>query len=512
MNPTRFDPLLEVRSLSMSFAGVRALDRANLQLASGEVHALLGHNGSGKSTLVKILAGRYRPDQGSQVAINGSLMKWQDPGESERLGVRVVHQNLALIPSLTVAENVAMGAGYSVQGLHRLRWRRENDLVRRQMRELGYDIPGHTLVQALPASAQTAVAISRALMPREDRPRPTIVILDEVTATMPHTEITRMFELVRALRSQGVGILYVSHHLEEVLDIADRVTVLREGAVVLNSDSVGLSVDQLADVVVGTVDWRSRSGRMSVSPDSGGETSAELRRLQVESLTGQIITDLSFIADPGRITGFAGITGSGREEVANLLVADANRSGTVRLGGDVLPAGRADLAGKRGMVLLPADRLAYGLFPNLSIRENMTITKLLAGRRLMPIRASRERSEAKEWIDTLRIHGAKPDGDIIRLSGGNQQKAVLVRCLWTKPKALILDEPTQGVDIGAVAEIHGLIREVSKFTVVIVCSSDNYELATLCDEVIVLSRGKVIERLQGETISESALDRIELTG
>ncbi len=502
-------PVVEVRGLSMTFPGTRALDSVDLRVEPGEVHGLVGHNGSGKSTLIKILSGVYRPDGGSVVELGGQALPWESPTGAERLGLRVVHQHLGLVDGLSVTENLNLGSGYAASRFGRIAWRRENRLAAEQMAKLGYDVNPKTHVGTLPAAAQSAVAIARALLPRRGMPSPRILLLDEVTATMPETEIDRLLDLVRTLRAQGVAVLYVTHHLEEVLQVCESVTVLKDGRRVASTLASELTMTTLADQVVGSSDWR----RRRPAQDSASEQEAAVAdgsRLVVEDLRGLLVRGLSFSAAPGRIVGIAGISGSGREEVAQLLLGATHRGGTVTLGGGPLAGNRPRRAVKAGVTLVPADRARLAIVPTQNIRENLTLSQVIGRRGLSLLTARQEAGTVRDWISKLSIRSATPEGAISTLSGGNQQKVVLARCLNVKPRALILDEPTQGVDVGAVAEIHERIREISRHAAVVVCSSDSYELTSLCTEVIVLQRGHVVGHLHGDDITETNLDHLQL--
>jgi ribose transport system ATP-binding protein len=501
---------LRVQRLSVTFPGMRALTDVDLHVALGEVHALVGHNGSGKSTLIKVLSGLHAPDKGSAVTIGGRPLPWESPADSERLGVRVVQQNLGLVPVLSITENVLMGSGYSARRLGRIAWRQEHDRVAEHMSRLGYEVDTRSLVGELPAATRSAVAMARALSPRRDRPAPQILLLDEITAAMPEPDIQRVLQLVRTLTAQDVAVLYVSHHLEEVLQVADRVTVLRDGRRITCLPGGELTQDGLAELVIGETQ---RPDQRQASQAAGVRLGAdsEAGTLRVTELCGATVQGLSFSATPGGIVGIAGITGSGREEMAQLLLGALPREGAVELGGQIVPPDRPRRAVEMGMTLVPADRMADAVISSQNVRENLTVAGLRRQKGLAPIQVRAERAQVDGWIEKLAIRGATADGSINTLSGGNQQKVILARCLSVKPKLLVLDEPTQGVDIGAKAEIHSLVREASSASAVVVCSSDNYELASLCTEVLVLHRGRLVGHLFGEAITEQNLDRMQLS-
>lgn len=499
---------LSVRNISMTFPGTRALDSVSLEVPEGEVHGLIGHNGSGKSTLLKILSGVHTPDRGGEVLIDGTPLEWESPTFSAQLGLRVVHQNLGLVSELSVTENVLMGAGFSTTFGGRIPWRQEHARVAEQMARLGYQVDPKVHVGGLSPATRSAVAIARALMPRPGVPDARLLLLDEVTATMPEAEIDRLLELVATLRDRGVAILYVTHHLEEVLTACDTVTVLRDGRVVGQAPASDLSMTSLTDLLVGSSTWREHSSAKDHEPASPEVVMRN--RLEVRHLSGEIVQDLSLTAEPGRIVGVAGITGSGREEVAQLIMAARPRGGEVVIGGTALPADTPTPTVRAGLALVPANRHANAVVPSQNIRENMTLNAIMSKKPLGLLTARSEAADVRRWISQLEIRSATPEGGMDTLSGGNQQKVILARCLHVAPKALILDEPTQGVDVGAVMDIHARIRAIAAETSVVVCSSDSLELESLCDEVIVLQRGRVVGRLVGDDITEANLDRLQL--
>ncbi len=500
---------LSVDDLSMTFPGTRALDRVSLGVQTGEIHGLVGHNGSGKSTLIKILAGQYVPDGGSAVRIGGEPLQWASPAHSEGLGLRVVHQNLGLVPTMSVTENMLIGSGYDTGFAGRILWRKEHRRAEAQMARLGYDVNPRAAVGGLSAATRSAVAIARALVARPGRPEVRVLLLDEVTATMPETEIDRLLELVSNLRDQGVSVLYVTHHLEEVLTTCDHVTVLRDGKVAASTLASDLTMTSLTDLLIGTSVWRDRPDVQAPAPRTSEALGGS--RLEISHLAGEVVRDLSVTVEPGRIVGVAGITGSGREDVALLVMGALPRGGEITVGGEVLPANDPAGSVKRGIALVPANRHTNGVVPTQNIRENMTLSAMRGRRGLAPLTARSERPGVRKWISQLGIRSATPEGSIDTLSGGNQQKVILARCLLVKPRVLILDEPTQGVDVGAVLDIHSRIREIAADSAVLVCSSDSLELESLCSEVVVLQRGRVVGRLVGAEITEENLDRLQLS-
>jgi ribose transport system ATP-binding protein len=482
----------------------------DLTVESGEVHALVGHNGSGKSSLVKVLAGEYQPDRPTSIWVDGEPLPLSSPKHSMRSGLRFVHQNLGLVDGLSVTENIAMGAGYGARGLRRIDWRAEHARAREQLTELGYPVDPRTPLSELSTSARSAVAIARALSDRPATP-PKLLILDEVTAAMPQPEIARFLTLVRRLRERGVGIVYVSHHLSEVFAVADRVTVLRDGVRVITSAVDEQTERTLANHIVGPAGLREGTKPEASGVAGSSEGAASRGTLEVQGLSGDMVHDLSFTVSAGSVLGIAGISGSGREEVAEMVMGARPRGGSVRLNGRRVGADRPDVALRAGLVLLPADRARSGLIPNLLLRENVTLSRLKTLWRRGRLSKRVERREVADWIRRLDIRGGGPDADVTALSGGNQQKVIIARCLRLGPKALILDEPTQGVDIGGVADIHRLIHAIGATSAVLVCSTDTSELAALCHEVLVLRRDRQPVHLRGADVTQHTIDTVQLT-
>jgi ribose transport system ATP-binding protein len=506
---------LEVSGAGVTYPGVRALTGFDIDVRAGEVHAVVGHNGSGKSTFVKLLAGQCRPTPGTRICVAGAELPPQAPLESARLGLRFVHQDLALVPSQSVTENLGLGAGLGTRSLKRIDWRAEHAAARSRLADLGYSVDPKSPVSELPRATRSAVAVARALKDFVGTPA-RVLVLDEVSAAMTAPEIARLLDMLARLRATGLGILYVSHHLEEVLQTADRVTVLRDGVRVATSPARTLTEGQLADLIVGTDRAHKPSEGGAMEPDGGDAATGQGRRAgpacTVTQLSGQVLRDVSFEARSGGIVGVAGIAGSGREELADLLMGSAGREGAVLIDGRELPPSRADLSVRYGMALVPADRSTNAVIPNLPIRDNMTLANLSPFWRRGWLSRRTEAKEVAAWIERLSIRGATVDGDVTTLSGGNQQKVMVARALRTRPRVLILDEPTQGIDVAAVADIHAIIRQIAETSAVIVLSSDSDELASLCSEVLVVSAGRVAARLAGSEITSSAIMRLELVG
>ena len=499
-----------------AFGPTEALVDVDFDLRAGEIHALVGQNGSGKSTLVKILAGVHDSDAGS-IAMEGDEFDPRRPGEARLRGLRFVHQDLGLVDSLDVVENLALGRGYDVRFPRRISWRHERRQAHAALADLGYDLDVRSPVGSLRASERTGIAIARALDGWESAAR--LLVLDEPTASLPEAEVARLFDVVRTIRARGVGVIYVSHHLDEVLAIADRVTILRDGARVGTFAAEELDHDRMVELIVGR--GTAGSGEQSVSPAGAGEIGGPASpgapseyepALIVEELSGAVLRGVSLRVGAGEIVGVAGLTGSGREELGPALFGAAGRSGSVSVAGRVVPADRPDRAIAAGLGFVPADRKSLGLVASMVVRENVTLADLRPYLRGGLLRHRAERSDVDTWLGLLDVRPRDQTLGAMRLSGGNQQKVLLARWLRIRPRMLVLDEPTQGVDVGAKAEIHRRIIAAARDGAgVLVCSTDTAELVRVCDRVMVMQRGRIGAELLGRDISEERIDRLCLS-
>ena len=504
-------PLLEVSGVSKAFGPTEALVDVDFDLRPGEIHALVGQNGSGKSTLVKIIAGVHEADAGS-IAVEGEGFDPRRPGEARRRGLRFVHQDLGLVGSLDVVENLALGRGYDLRFPRRISWRHERRQAHAALADLGYDLDVRSLVGSLRASERTGIAIARALDGWESAAR--LLVLDEPTASLPEAEVARLFDVVRTIRARGVGVIYVSHHLDEVLALADRVTILRDGARVGTFAAEELDHDRMVELIVGR--GPAAPGAQSASPRpepaTPGAPSQREPSLVVDDLSGAVLRGVSLRVGAGEIVGVAGLTGSGREELGPALFGAAGRRGSVSVAGRVLPADRPDLAIQAGLGFVPADRKSVGLVASMVVRENVTLADLRPYLRGGLLRHRAERSDVDTWLGLLDVRPRDQTLGAMRLSGGNQQKVLLARWLRIQPRVLVLDEPTQGVDVGAKVEIHRRIAAAAGDGAgVLVCSTDTAELVKVCDRVLIMQRGGIGAELAGRDISEERIDRLCLS-
>jgi ribose transport system ATP-binding protein len=494
--------LLRIRGLTKRFDATLALDRVDLDVCAGEVHALVGHNGSGKSTLIKILAGFHEPDPGSEVTLGGEPLTVGSAAASLGAGLRFVHQDLGLVHTLNTVENLALGAGFETGLGGRIRWTAERRAARRRMHELGYDIDPRRAVGELAAAERTGIAIARAL---RDAEQARLLVVDEPTAMLPRHETAALFDAIRRVRDRGLGVIYVSHRIDEVFALARRVTVLKDGRRVGTFAVDELDEPRLVELMTGGAPLQSRS-----------DAHSDARRdalLAVHGLEGGVLADVSFGAAGGEVLGVAGLTGSGREELLPLLFgARKRRRGDVCVGGTTLAPGRPSAAVAAGMALVPGDRHRSGSVNSLSVRENLVLTDLRRhATRLGLVRRDAERAESRRWIASLDVRPSDPDAPFMSLSGGNQQKIVLAKWLRLRPRVLLLDEPTQGVDVQAKAIIHHMAREAATAgAAIVIASSDDAELCDCCDRVLVIRDGRIAGELRGDEIGLHALARLQV--
>jgi ribose transport system ATP-binding protein len=497
---------LQLRHVTKSFGEQTALRDVDFSVEYGEVHALVGQNGSGKSTLIKLLSGYHQPDPGAEAELDGRPFLLGSTHAARAAGLRFVHQDLALVLPLSILDNMMLGRPYPVGLGGRIRWRVAAERASGYLRQVGVEADVRSPVGSLSMSERSAVAIARALS--DTGHGRLLVVLDEPTAALPADDIDRLLEAIGRLRAEGHGVLLVSHHLGEVLDIADRITVLRDGNVAASVPRADVGQRRLTELIV---------GHSAVVPDTGPRRADAGERgqravLRVRRLSGGRIRGLDFDIRAGEIVGVAGITGSGRESLAPLLTGGLPHGGEIEVAGSLLAPGRPRGVVAAGVAAVPGERARLGVFPNLGVRVNMTILQLERHRRWGRIVRSRERDEVAEWIDRLGIVTQGPDAPMPSLSGGNQQKVLVARALRTRPKVLVLDDPTQGIDIGARAQIHEVIeRCAGEGIAVLLISTDSDELARLSDRVLILAAGRLAQTLErGPALTAKSIDVSQL--
>lgn len=472
------EPIIELVDIAKQFGAIQALRGVDLSLYAGEVHALVGENGAGKSTLVKMLAGIHRPDVGL-IKINGNVVELHNPAQARNAGIAVIHQEPTLFPDLNVAENVFMGR-HPRDRFGRVDWKRMYQEVERLLASLGVRLNVYTPVQGLSVADQQLVEIAKALSLQSR-----VLIMDEPTAALSAHEVQELFAITRQLRERGVAILFVSHRLEEVFALADRVTVFRDGTRVATTPIAEVTTEELIRQMVGR-EMETLYPKSVVEP---GEVVLAVQHLTREG----IFSDVSFQVRRGEILGFAGLVGAGRTEVARVIFGiDRASAGEIRINGKIVQIRSPKAAMQYGIAYVPEDRHQHGLIMDFSIVRNMTLPVLQQTSRLGLVNQRREREIATDYAAQLHVRSSGIDQLVKALSGGNQQKVVLAKWLITQPTVLILDEPTRGIDVGSKAEVHRIVSELaSKGLAIILISSDLPEVLAMADRVLVMHEGRV---------------------
>lgn len=498
-------PALAARDLGKTFSGIRVLHAVDLKIDPGEIHALLGENGSGKSTLIKILAGYHKPDPGGKVLIDGHEVLLGSADAAYSAGCRFVHQDLGLVETSSVLDNLFLNCGFPSK-FGTISGREARSLARAQLAKVGLTVDPQTPVGALSPALKTGVAVARALLvDRSVMAR--LLVLDEPTATLPDNEVQHLLEIVRRVAQQGIGVLYVTHRIDEVFHLAHNVTVLREGRKAATTPVTELDRKRLINLLVGRELEEIHAAAESLHVDEGSAV------LDVRDLYAGPVRGVSFTCHPGAIVGIAGITGSGRETLlGSLFGAHPRESGTVEVDGGLVTALKPAQAMSAGMAYLPPDRKVLGGFMEFTARENLTLCDLSPFWSRLHLQRRREVAEAREWFERLEVRPiGGHDQRLATFSGGNQQKVLFGKWLRRVPKVLLLDEPTQGVDVGAKAGLHRLlIQAANSGAVVVVSSSDVDELTAICQRVIVLRNGRIAADLSGSAVSVPNIARASL--
>jgi rhamnose transport system ATP-binding protein len=472
--------VLRATDLAKSYAGVHALACASVSLRAGEVHALVGENGAGKSTLIKILTGVVRPDAG-EISLRDALLPPLTPRAAKALGIAAIYQQPALFAELTVAENIALG----VEGIKpggRIDWKERHRRATELLARIGARVDSRTEVGELSMAQQQLVEIARAL-DADAR----VLILDEPTASLSATDAENLFRVMRELRADGVGMLYISHRLEELPAIADRVTVLRDGRTIATREMPEVSREQLIQMMVG----RELSSLSPKRPVAIGAPMLELNGVG-SNATG--VHDVSLCVHAGEIVGLSGLVGAGRSELARAIFGlEPAERGEMRVNGRTVCVTSPADAIANGIAYLPEDRRRHGVVLEMAVRENISLAVLKLLSRHGSFDFRREEELAEGYVQRLGIKAASTRAPVSTLSGGNQQKVALSRWLATTPAVLILDEPTQGIDVGAKGEVHELIMELAEQGVaILLISSDLSEILGMSDRVAVMRQGHIV--------------------
>ena len=481
-------PLLSLANITKTYPGVTALDNVSIDFMAGEVHAIVGENGAGKSTLIKAIAGAIEPDAGT-ITVAGARFPFMTPALSRGLSIEVIYQEFNLVPTLSVAENIFLNASRDWRIDHRGMRRKAAELLD----ELGVAINPATLVRDLPSSQQQLVEIAKAVAKK-----PRVLIMDEPTAPLSIAEVASLFAIIRKAREAGTCILYVSHRLDEIFEICDRVTVLRDGQFVVTRPTADLDRDALIRLMVGRELSNTYPKREAPSPEAA---------LEVRNLAGNGNAPISFAVHKGEILGIAGLVGAGRTELAKVLYGAARKDGgEILVNGTSVTFSSPQQALKAGIGLVPENRKEEGVFLEKPIRWNIAIAALEHLRKGLIIDGREERAVAIRFRDRLQIKTPSLDQNVNNLSGGNQQKVVLAKTLAAQARIIIFDEPTRGIDVGARAEVYELMTELAAEGIaILMISSDMEELLGMSDRILVLHEGRMTGIIP---ISEASQERI----
>ena len=492
-------PIVELRNATKEFRGVPAFSDVNLTLEQGEIHAILGENGAGKSTLTKIIAGVYALSSGT-LLINGIEEILTTPAEGLARGIAMVYQENSLVPSMTVAQNIYLG---NEKPLNRLRGIYIS--AQQFLQSLNFHVDPSAVVGSLGAAQKQMVEIARAV-----HHKARVIIFDEPTATLTPEEKSYFFKLIRKLKSDGVSIIFISHALEEALHIADRITILRDGKLIVSDKTAAFDRQKIVQAMVGRnlTDEIYGSGARTKPPRARGR-----KMLSVENLSmGSLVRNTSFSIYGGQVTGIFGLVGSGRTEtmkvVAGVLKRDFFHGGEVKLDGKPIRYRVPAPAVRDGIVYVTEERKAEGFFETMSIAENIYLGKISAeaygGFQIVSMTDVQRLAE--DWRKRLNIRAINPNAKVIELSGGNQQKVVIAKALVQTPRLVIFDEPTRGVDVGAIAEIHSFINHLADDGIgVVVISSYLPEIMALSDRILVARQGKIVEEMDRRTANEETI-------
>ncbi|WP_405394233.1 sugar ABC transporter ATP-binding protein [Streptomyces gougerotii] len=505
--PAAGTPVLRARGIGKRFPGVVALDDVSFDLRAGEVHALVGENGAGKSTLIKVLTGVHRPDAG-ELSLAGEPVRFQRPFEAQQAGISTIYQEVNLVPLMSVARNIFLGREPRTR-LKLIDFPRMNREAAALLDGFGVRVDPRRPLHTLGLGTQQMVALARAVSVRAR-----VVVMDEPTSSLEPREVETLFRVIEELRGRDVAVVYVSHRMDELYRICDRVTVLRDGRHIHTGPLAGLERTRLVSMMLGRdMAEARRDGVAGFAAD--GHAAARTPVLTADGLTRRHqLDEVSLSLHAGEVLGLGGLLGSGRSETAKALAGGlALDSGEVTVAGKVLRRVTPAAAIAHGISMLPEDRKAEGIVPGLSARENIVLAALPRLSRAGIVSRARQDRVVEIFMRRLRIKASSPEQKVGELSGGNQQKVLLARWLCLQPRVLLLDEPTRGIDVGAKAEVRGLIDELAREGLaVLLISSDIEELIEGADRVVVLRAGCLAGELAGDAVTEPALLEILADG
>ena len=495
------EPLLRMSLISKRFPGVQALDDASLEVLPGEIHALLGENGAGKSTLIKILSGAQQPDSGT-IEFGGQSVTFVSPHDAQRRGIVTIYQEFTLTPNMTIAENVFIGREPGL-GVF-VDWRKMASETRAITKRLGLELQPMSIVRGLSVAEQQMVEIARALSMKSR-----LIVMDEPTSALSSAEVEKLFRIIRELKAHGLSIIFVTHRLEEVMQICDRYTVLRDGRLVGSGAIANTTIDGIIRLMVGRqVNALFAHREKTPAGDVVLAVEGLNRRGNAQDQNASVLADVGFEVHRGEILGVAGLVGAGRTEMARAVFgADPFDSGRVLVDGRQVRIRSPQNAIRHGIGLVPEDRKQQALFLALAVRVNLSMA---SHQRIMRwgvfMDETAERAMVEEFRKRLNIRMASPEQLIASLSGGNQQKVTLARWLALRPKVLIVDEPTRGIDIVAKVEVHNLLFEMARSGIAVVAiSSELPEVLAISDRIIAMREGRISGEIKGENATEEVL-------
>ena len=489
------EAVLSFRHVSKRFGATLAVDDVSVDIARGEIHALVGENGAGKSTLVRILAGDHTPDQGV-IEVNGRQVRFRHPDEAIAHGVGFVHQVPAFVPSLSVTENLMLGLPFKSRRAGLIVWSAEHESARRSLANVGLSIDPRKPLERLRPHERQLVAVARA-MKHGSR----IIVLDEVSASLSEPEVRMLFEQIRDLREQEIAVIYVSHRLGEIFEVADRVTIMRDGKRIATHDMSAVSRRQVVNEIVG------RNAEDLFRPKQRSSKPRGEARLTVRNLGDEKLNDVSFELYPGEIVGVSGLGASGRSRLLRILfgVQRASR-GEIRIDGELCRFRRASDALAAGVALVTEDRIEDGFVPTLPIWQNVTLPWSAKYRRRGFMQIKKEVRDAERHCRTVGVRMPSIMAEMTQLSGGNQQKAIFARWISASVRVLLLDEPTHGVDIHSKAQIYDIIRGLAQDgCAILMASSELEEFEALCDRVLILRDAWIADEIAGSEINKDKI-------
>ncbi|NBK92015.1 sugar ABC transporter ATP-binding protein [bacterium 1XD21-13] len=488
------DLILEVKNVSKIFPGVRALDQVSLKVRKGEIHAFVGENGAGKSTLMKILNGNYKKDEGS-IYIDGQEVEIQCPDDARSFGISIIFQELNLVPHLSIAENIFMGRLLR-EGKRFIDWKQVYQEADALMEQIGYQIDTRTAVEKLSVAQKQMVEIAKAI----SYPNTKLILMDEPSATLTNRECEKLFEVIRGLKEQGISVIYISHKLEEIAELCEWVTILRDGKIIDTGSISDFTKDEMISKMIGR-EITNKFPRRDVRP-------GKKEILKVEGLSRHgVITDISFTLREGEVLGLAGLVGAGRTEIARAVTGiDYVDTGKIYVEGRHVRINNPKDALKAGIAYLSEDRKQEGLVLRAPIKWNISMANMNRILSMGVVNEKKDEAIADEMIERLLIKTPSREQYAMNLSGGNQQKIVVAKWLNTDAKIFIFDEPTRGIDVGAKYEIYVLINQlVQEGKSVIMISSELPEVLEMSDRVLVINKGKVAAELTGEAMNAQSV-------